>query len=195
MDFNDLTRRINRVYISIGELTLPDYQRNISWDPDPDEFDISFVLENDPRDEVRVTNVIGAIADLKDNLKKKMTHLGLDNRLVEQEIDGSMELQLITDLDNATKHGYPLTRPERSQRSPTIGDVTSSVVIALNGPGGGISFDLETRESIISGGADGSVEIVADIIDGSKQFICTLDDMVNVAMDKWESFIRLHGLN
>jgi hypothetical protein len=193
MDFNDVKSRIQRVYASIAQLKSDDYEKKIKWTPE--EFDIRFGSTDDPDDEHKVLSIISALADLKDNLKNRMDSLGLRKQLVEDEINKSLPLQLITDLDNQNKHDYPLKLTKRSNRDPQIKNVASGLEVTFGPTGdGGIMFHMDSATVSFDGGAGGKHSIDAEITDGSGNFICSLDSMVNDAIMLWEQFITTHKL-
>jgi hypothetical protein len=193
VDFNDLSKRIDRLYISIGELSTPDYHKSIKWATGT--LDISFGSTDNTADETKILNVISAMADLKDNLKKRMVIKGLNESLVDTEINNNLPLQLITDLDNQQKHGYPLTKFRRSKRDPLIQNVKSFLAMKLGqASDAGFSLDLVNQNVNMVGDTQGKTQIEADITDSSGNSICTLDEMVYDSMRLWETFIKVHSL-
>ncbi|QDK81152.1 hypothetical protein EXU85_22050 [Spirosoma sp. KCTC 42546] len=191
MDFNDFKKRIERVYASIGQMSTEDYQKQIRWKPGTFEF--SFGSKENATDESKVVSTISAIADLKDNIKNKMSSVGLKPQLVEDEINKSLYLQLITDLDNQQKHGYPLTKSKRSGLDPLIKNVKSVVSFTVTQSDNFISFDLTTGK-VTPTGAVAKGEIDAEITDSTGKVICDLDELITTAMSTWENFIATHKL-
>lgn len=195
MDFNDITGRIERVYSAIGEVQIKDWQKEVNWSP-KGELDITFGPQTITINANKILSVISAIANLKDNLKNKMASAGLDKNLVEIEINNSLCLQLVTDLDNQDKHGYPI-RNKRSNKDPLITNIYSSYFFK---PDQGatnptiIEFDMSTQQATSSGG-QAKILINADITDKDHNFICSLNSIVDESMETWEQFITLHKLS
>ena len=50
------------------------------------------------------------LASLKDNIKNCLEKKGLDKNLIEIEINNSLHLQVLIDIVNQEKHGYPLKK-------------------------------------------------------------------------------------
>ncbi|SFD92279.1 hypothetical protein [Spirosoma endophyticum] len=193
MDFNDLTKKIKRAYINIGELSTPNFERKIKWAPNA--LNISFGSTDDLTDETKILNAVGAIADMKDCIKRKMSSMDLSPKLAEDEINNNLSLQLITDLDNQQKHIYPLTNEERSHRSPQYRNVHSYVKFTFgSGADSGIAFDLVGQTVNPVGNTVVKAEVEAEITDKDGNFIVTLDTMINDAIAIWDNFFVLHNI-
>lgn len=193
MDFNDLQLRLERIYTAIGDLTDWEIQKyvKITIVGDVDDPNKTAVISFDNgKSESELTNIVVVtiehFAKLKDHLKKK---LGSRDQLVEDNINKSFELQLIMDLYNAEKHGYPLQRPDRSHKSPRIQNIKTVLTIP---PQEVIGINTRTREVVVQGNCH--IKVLAEIVDKNGVFICSLSQLVDTAMREWEHFIRDHNL-
>ncbi len=123
MDVNNIESRLRRVYISIGKIIIQDHAKDVSFSHNLGSnqgstiTDINFGPTDEDEQYLRIENVLSALGRLKEHLKNRMTALSLDKKLVEDEIDNNIALQLIADLDNTEKHGYPLRNSDRSKKS------------------------------------------------------------------------------
>jgi hypothetical protein len=193
MDFNNISERLNRLYSSLGEIRDTNWQSKVNWGPG-DGPDISFGSQDVHENEQKIFNVIHGIANFKDNLKNKLSSLALSPKLVETEIDNSIYLQLIADLSNQDKHGYPLTKTRRSGKDPLLANVQSalriqeieigSIMLAVNFETGVLSIP----------GSQGTIIINGDIVDGNSTLVCDIDSMLDNAIMTWETFIAKHRL-
>jgi len=190
MDFNDLALRLERVYAAIGDKADGEIQKYVKITTvggDPKCLNVSF---DNGQSESETTNIVLAInehlAKLKDHLKTK---LGSQRQLVEDTINDSFELQLIMDLSNAEKHGYPLDRRERSNRSPRLVNIRTSVMIP---PQEEIGINLRTGEVVKQGNC--RIEVQAEVVNNAGELICRWPGLVDKALKEWEHFIHEHNL-
>lgn len=217
MDVNDIESRLKRIYVSIGLVSIQEHTELVSFSEEENRLGSSSVIVHlGPRDEddkwASVENVITALGRLKDNLKNRMTSLGHDKQLVENEIDNNLVLQLVTDLDNAFKHGYPI-RNSRSKKNPRLTNLTSSIRVYgksssektieqvlsdhQNGTvtnGFSITFDIENGTQNYKASDNTKLVIDADVVDESMNCIVELNDMIEDSVLKWEMFITRYKL-
>jgi len=191
MDFNDIKLRLKRVYSSINKSSDDEIEKYVHIRQiSPGQFQITF---DKGQEESESTDIVFAIiehlAKLKDHIKNIIEERGGDKKNIENEIDKSLELKLIIDLANAEKHGYPLTKPERSKRSPKIQNIKHSLVIP---PQVQVGFNLSTGE--ILNPNDCGITITAEIIDKNGNLICRLNKLVNDAIKKWEEIIKKYNI-
>ena len=170
MDINDVSRRIARIISATGDMT---YSAK-NGDTQLKDFKLDgksgvLVEFGDLTDEQLTNSVIsllGQISNLKDILKKHAKDNGKNPKIVEQMIDNSLSLQLITDIVNAEKHGYPTTS-NRSRRDPKILQIFQAK-----------DFTTDT------------IEICGRVVDRNNEWIIDLEDMIKEAMDTIEVFIK-----
>lgn len=196
MDFNDITTRIKRLYASIDFIYTDEVISNTKIERKIDDnsfhMRVSFGSSSEDENMGKVMNVIHNLANLKDNLKNKLSSMQLDPRLVETEIDNSFYLQLIIDLSNQDKHGYPLTKRSRSLKSPLIRKIRSFLRS---------SVDLDNNSAGILGFPSGQVFLAgynkividAEITDENGNLLCSLDDLITQATAQWENFIKTNN--
>ena len=195
MDYNNVETRLKNIYASVGEqFTYGHAALNMTYTEvktEGKERSISISFFN-PDDEPKILNqinsVISNLANLKDCLKKKIEESGNDSKVIEDEINGSPYLQVILDLSNQEKHGYPLTKTRRSGKDPLITNV-GRVLSSSNKP-----------DNIRHEGSDGSsmmnmmVMITADITDSHGDKLYRLDYLVETTLSAWEQIIIKYNL-
>lgn len=195
MDYNNVETRLKKIYASVGEqftyghAALDMTYTEIKAEGEERSVSISFFNPNDePKILNQINSVISNLANLKDCLKKKIEESGSDSKVIEDEINISPYLQVILDLSNQEKHGYPLTKTRRSGKDPLITNV-GRALSPSNKP-----------DNIRHEGSNGSsmmnmmVKITADITDSHGNTLYRLDTLVENAMCAWEQIIIKYNL-
>jgi len=190
MDFNDLILRIKLLYeatgayINFNKVKPPVVKEETSVDLNGNKTLTVTIGGGDISDEeilrghIEINKIIDNIANLKDNLKKSIELSGKPKKIVEDEINSSLHLCLITDLDNQIKHGYPLNR-KRSNKDPQIKNIRHEMML----PSGiGWSNMMSDSRTVLE----------ADITDSLGEFICSFRELIENALTKWEDFIILN---
>ncbi len=191
MDYNNVETRLKKIYASVGEQFTYGHAALDMTYTEGKERSVSISFFN-PDDEPKILNqinsVISNLANLKDCLKKKIEESGNDPQVIEDEINNSPHLQVILDLSNQEKHGYPLTKTRRSGKDPLITNV-GRVLSSSNKP-----------DNIRHEGSDGSsmmnmmVMITADITDSHGDKLYRLDYLVETTLSAWEQIIIKYNL-
>ncbi len=196
MDYNDVSTRLKRIYASIdrqnkygGEVLSGMRTEMVKESETKFKITISFGGdENDPETLNEIHAVISNLANLKDCLLEKMTEQNKNKQLIEDDIDQSLPLQLVLDLNNQEKHGSPLKKFRRSKKDPLFTNVYRAI-----GPS-------NKPDGIAYSGSDGSmalnvmVSLHADITDSKGQHLYSLDQLTNQAIIDWESIIAKHQI-
>ena len=192
MDFNDLSSRLERVYAAIGSKVDGDVQRYVKVTVDGQiagtQYDAVLTFDGG-QSNAQIENVVSTttehLAKLKDHLKNR---LGEKKNLVEEKINDSLELQLVMDLSNAEKHGYPLDT-ERSNRSPRMQNIQTSLVVP---PQEQVGINLKTGEIVELGNC--YIEIQGEVVDNNGEMIYRWPKLVEKALEEWERFINENNL-
>lgn len=185
ISFNDLELRIGLLYDSINshfeEFKKPEpiYEESVS---ENGKKQLTITLgggitsEKEKRGALnRINSILYNIANLKDNLKDYFKK-GLSEKIIEINIDNSQCLCIVIDLVNQEKHGYPLTKTNRSKLNPKIVNVENS--LKINMPIAGVFYNV----------MDGQVEVKADIVDFNNNFLFTFEELVRQSIQNWEDF-------
>lgn len=191
MDYNNIQTRLEKIYASIGEQFSYGYTALDSTYTEIKDNSIRITFFN-PNDKSKVLNqinsVIANLANIKDCLKKKIEERGDDPLIIENEINNSPYLQIVLDLSNQEKHGYPLTKIRRSKQDPLIKNI-SRALSPSNKPDN-IRYEKDDGSEIINA----MIKITADITDSKGNILYQLDDLVENALDVWEKTIKKYNI-
>lgn len=188
MDFNNLAFRLERMYGAIGQASDGDILKyvhvhtNNTGVEQGKEFVITFDNGKSDAEKANIVfPIIEHLAKLKDHLKIK---LGSNASKVESKINSCLFLQLIMDLSNAEKHGYPLTRSNRSDKKPKLKNVQNALVIP---PKQRVGFNARTGE--LTEWNNCYITISGEVVDDKDEFICNITELFASATSSWEEFI------
>ena len=167
-----------------GQAALETTHTKIESEGNERSISISFFNpDHKPKVLNQINSIISNLANLKDCLKRKVKLQGYNPKVIEDEINNSLYLQIILDLSNQAKHEYPLTETRRSGKDPLIKNI-SRTLSPSNKP-----------DNIRHERTDGSammnmmVKITADITDSQGNHLYRLDDLVEGALSAWEQII------
>ncbi len=199
MDFNDIKIRLDRVYESIKDISDNDLENylNIDTKIDGDNFSTTITFDKGSTEldtQNKIFYVFEHLAKLKDHLKNKLNSRGENGSKIENDINNSLPLQLVIDLSNQEKHGYPLTKTNRSKLDPNIKNIAQAMVLSA-GKSGPASFVFDPLTGVGQTIGDVRSAIVADVVDGSGNKIYDLDKLIDDSILEWEAIIQRYGLN
>jgi hypothetical protein len=141
--------------------------------------------------------VIHNIANLRDHLRRWAGKNGLDPKDIERTIAACAALQVIIDLSNNDKHGYPPRDGGQSTKSPKLLDV-KRVLRMSTGPGAGsgiaIVFTPTGPKHFASGGGFSQVVVTGSVVDGSGASLGDLYDLGNEALKAWQQQLGAFGI-
>ena len=195
-----ILQRINRIYVAIGAIEADD----------PNKLKATFiqtdtikVVYQDFRagltdDELlnQAHTVIHNIANLRDHLRRWAARNGHDKAKVGQAVDNCLELQIIRDLSNNDKHGYPprdggcsgkcpqLVGINRVMRLQTQAKKGSRIVMTMGLGGVPQFFGDGTAKAVVTG----------EVVDRDRNRIGDLYGIANKAVEAWESLLAEFGL-
>lgn len=136
----------------------------------------------------QINIIIANLANIKDCLKNKITKNGGNREIIETEINNSIYLQIIMDLANQEKHGYPLTITRRSKKDPRVENIHRALTISNK------QDDIVIRRSDGAAIKNCMTTIVADIVDANGNFLYRLDDLVQKVLESWETIIKKYNI-
>jgi hypothetical protein len=191
MDYNNIEIRLKKIYSSVGEQFSYGYAALDATHTEVKENSITFSFFNS-NDESRVLNqingIIANLSNIKDCLKKKLEQRGDNPQIIEDAINDSLYLQVILDLSNQEKHGYPLTKTRRSEKDPLIKNI-GRVLSPSNKPDN-IRYEKSDGSAIMNA----MVKITADITDSQGNILYQIDDLVENALNIWEQIIKKYKI-
>ncbi|MDD5012950.1 MAG: hypothetical protein PHI45_03070 [Candidatus Pacebacteria bacterium] len=196
MDYNDVNSRLERLYSSIDKQYESDVLEHMQTKIEKKEGDtftmtIDFNAKlNENEDVNRINSIIAGLANLKDHLKTKLKLKGGNPQNIEDEINNDLPLQLILDLNNQEKHGYPLLN-KRSGKDPKITDISKGL-----SPKPGVIATAFIKDPITGAGHTNNMAIVitARVVDGDGNLLYYLSDLIDKTLNSWEAIIDKYNL-
>jgi len=201
MDLNNVNDRLNRIYSAIDIMEKSSTQEDIIYlNSEIKEQNYrnrtEIKIKQNVDSEVYVNSVIDHLAHIKDPLKAKIESIKLNKKIIEDEINNSYALKILIDLSNSAKHGYPLTKPERSGLSPKIDNIEKVFAVKKSNfdADGGIDFLKfnDERKPIISDKINTTV--FALIKDRNNNQLMTLNQLIKQSLNEWERIINKYNL-
>lgn len=197
MDYNDINLRLKRLYLSIDQQYESDVLQHMQTKMERKEdgkftITMDFNAKHDDDETInRINSMIAGLANLKDHLITKLKLQGGDPQDIENEINQNLPLQLILDLHNQEKHGYPLTKTRRSGKDPKIINISKAI-----SPRPGVIATAFIRDPITGAGATNNMAIVitAEIVDSQGNSLYYLNDLINKSLNTWEIIITKYNL-
>ncbi len=196
MDIDNIKNRMERVYLSIGQRFDENIGKHINIKHKVDgkhwQTTISFGEEKKAEIYNQIFIIVSHIAKLKDHLKNLYALNGGDVRLIENEIESSKYLKLAIDLDNKEKHGK--LKKSRSGKYPYLDkiDLALSVRAGRQVQSSSFSIDPFTGQFEIKGNI--VIMITAEVKANDGTRICSLDELINKSMEKWEETISKYNV-
>jgi len=142
-------------------------------------------------------SVIHNIANLYDHLRRWMAKNAQDPKFVDQIVARHPSLQLIRDLSNNDKHGYPPRNGGHSGKAPKLVDVNRILKLTTGtAPGSGVMvvFTPQGPKQTATGGAGSAVVVTGTVIDGQSAALGDLHDIEVEALKAWEQELRSLGI-
>ena len=197
MNFNDLKNRLEKTFASIANFS--DYNiisgSKITAEDMGSHHTLTVTFGNDDLSTLENKIFLGLhnLSSLKDHIKNCLKNGGNDPKEVEMEIDNSPHLQVLIDLVNQEKHGYPLRKRNRSGKNPIIKDI-EQVLTLRNEHKGDKSFSISfSSNGKITSEGNNSIDIVADIFDDKNNKLFDLDELVETCYTKFENIAKKYN--
>jgi hypothetical protein len=195
-----ILQRVSRIYAAIGAIEEIDPKKLRATVVETETMKAVFQDFRGGLSDAELSNqaqsAIGNIANLRDHLRRWAVQNGHDKGKVDRAFEGSFELQVIQDLSNNDKHGYPPRSGSHSGKSPHLTEIHrvmrlqtqakegSAITMAI-GPGGVPEFI-----------GDGSAKAVVtgQIVDNSGNHVADLYEVATKAVEVWERLLVDLGL-
>ena len=197
---NDLKHRIKRIYTAVGAVEEHDigkFEPKVIQDSHRSGFYQDW--RGDLTDE-ELSNIayslIHNIANLQGHLKKWADHNGQDKTKVDDAFNSYQDLQIIQDLSNNDKHGYPPRNGGHSGKSPRIEEFNCVLQMAIDPQKGSsmrLTFDLQGKPQI-GGSGTAKVIITGSVLDGNGNMIGQLYEIAIKAIECWEKLLNDFGI-
>lgn len=196
----DISQRIRRIYAAIGAIEESD-PRKLKATVIQTETAIAVLQDfrsgySDDELLNQAHSVIHNIANLRDHLRRWAADNGHDKNRVDTTVKHNFELQIIQDLSNNDKHGYPPRDGGLSKRSPKLIEINrvmrlqtqakkGSIVTMILGPGGIPRF---------SGNGTARAVVTGDVVDNLNVYIGDFYELAIKAVEAWELLLADFGL-
>lgn len=141
--------------------------------------------------------VLHNLANLQDNLRRWAAHNGHDKTKVDQAVNNSFDLQIIKDLSNNDKHGYPPRDRGHSGKCPklvAINRVMQLKTQAKKDSAIGMTLSAQGIPKIFGDGTARAI-ITGDVVDNGNNRIGDFYEIANRAVEAWEQLLDDFGLN
>lgn len=197
MDINDIKSRMERLYLSVNQRfdTAIDKHAKIKHEVDRKhvKISISFGEQNTAEEINQVLVIISHIAKLKDHLKNLYESAGGNKQLLENEIESSDYLKLVIDLDNKEKHGD--LKRSRSGKFPYLDDISRALTLRTGKQTQSTSsFTIDPITGEFKSEGNVAIAITANIKSSNGKIICSLDELIDKSIEKWEEIIKTYNL-
>jgi hypothetical protein len=140
--------------------------------------------------------IIHNIANLRDHLRRWAAKNEQDKDLVDQTVNGSLELQIIKDLSNVEKHGGEDRNGGHSKLIPKLENVRRylSVERPKDGRNFGVTFGPDGSMKTFGEGGTAAAKLTGDVLDKDGNHIGSLSTIIEKGVEAWESLLKDFGL-
>ncbi|WP_379086377.1 hypothetical protein [Pedobacter sp. UC225_65] len=204
MDLNDIQKRIERTYKSVNGRIESDGSKYLIAGNFNNPLGLKFAIKEPNEQEIHLLliGIVHSVANLKDHLKNVLSSQG-KQKIVEDAINANLELQLLMDLNNADKHGYPLNKT-RSGLDPIMiehqhilhGEAGTQINGIIK-----IEFYIDEKDQQFKSRSTSEITrcdliaiATAKIVDINRKFIMNFDSMIFKSLDVWEEIIKNNNL-
>lgn len=194
MDYNDFASRLKRTLTSLNGRFDDDIAVYITQGQDENGSYFSMQAGNDDEETIinKIFIILYNLSSLKDNLKNCFKNKGLNPQIVEDEINNSLHLQVLIDIVNQEKHGYPLKRSNRSNKNPLIKHAMQSIVMTTSSEPGS-SAGMFFNENGLNIVGDSKMALTARIFDDKNNFLFMFDELADTCFEKFEQMAKQYN--
>jgi len=189
---NEIQNRLRRITSALGDTLIIKFE---DYKPG-NEYEGKYVfLLSEVRGQVTTEKVhnalfsaIANVGSLKDNLEKWCRYNSHNPSVVEDHVKQSFHLQVVLDLWNGDKHGYPLTF-SHSKRHPRVVDVGTAMSLSTGTTphsSASLTFGARGPEVQLVGSGGGGLTVTAGIQDRSGLHLGDVEDFLKKSMEHWE---------
>jgi len=135
------------------------------------------------------------IANLHDHFTRWARKNDQDPKRVDQIVEASMPLQIVKDLSNNDKHGYPPRDGGYSGKAPRIAEVKRVLKLTTASKAGsfvGVIFTLGGPKKV--GNGMSAIVITGQVVDAGGSILGDLYDICLDALSSWEIELKALGV-
>lgn len=184
MNYNSIQARLTMAFAALNGRFDENISKHENWQEWPDGKGVSLTFDKEDKHIVfnKIMTILHSLGSLKDHLKNCLKKNDHNPQIVEDEINGSLHLQVLIDLVNKDKHGSELNKP-RSGRDPWIDD-----------PRNGLRMGSKKGSPLEEGSPDQPTMFIdAYIMDGEGKLLFYLDELVETCFLKWRELAATYG--
>ncbi len=193
---DELTHRMGRIYAAISAVEEPALESLKARVIKTQRFaGVCQDFRNGLSDE-QLSNLahslIHNIAYLRDHLRKWAAQNGQDKNRVNEQVDRSFALQVIIDLSDSDKHGYPPRDGGRSGKCPKLVEVNRVLRLATKPEAGSaiaVTLGCDGTPKVFGSGSAKAV-ITGDVLDKHNNMIGDLRQIETEALEAWEHLLQ-----
>ena len=197
----ELLQRIHRIYYSIKHVEKTDPKKLKADMIATDEIMTVIQAFRGGLTDEELSNLahmlIHNIANLHNHLKKWALNDGKDEKKVDEAFAKSMELQIIMDLSNNDKHGYPPRDGGKSKKCPKLVNINRVMQLKTQAKKGSTIKMTLGAGGVPKLSGDGSAKaiITGDVVDNKNNRIGDLHKIAIKAVEAWEKLLVDFGMN
>ena len=195
-----ISQRIRRIYAAIGAIEESDPHKLKATVIQTEKGYAVFQDFRSGYSEDELSNqahtVIHNVANLRDNLRRWAAKNGHDKSNVDTTVNNSFELQVIHDLSDNDKHGYPPRNGGHSKKSPQLIEINRVMRLQTQAENGSMVAVTFGPGGIPQVHGDGSAKAVVtgDVVDNVNERIGDLYEIAIKAIEVWERLLVGFGL-
>jgi hypothetical protein len=195
-----IRERITRIYAAIGTIEITDPQKLKATVIQTEKINAVFQDFRGGLSDAELSNhvhtVIHNVANLRDHLRRWAAQNGQHTANIDQTVDNCLELQIMHDLSNNDKHGYPPRDGGRSGKSPQLIEINRVMRLQTQAKKGSMIAMTIGTGGVPKFIGDGSAKAVVtgDVVDNAKTRIGDLYEIANKAIAAWERLLVDFGL-
>jgi hypothetical protein len=195
-----IRERISRIYAAIGAIEETDPQKLRATVIQTEKINAVFQDFRGGLSDDELSNqahmVIHNIANLRDHLRRWAAQHGQDKAKVDQTVDNCLELQIMQDLSNNDKHGYPPRDGGHSGKCPQLIEINRVMRLQTQAKKGSMIAMTIGAGGVPKFIGDGSAKAVVtgDVVDNAKNRIGDLYEIASKAIAAWELLLTDYGL-
>jgi hypothetical protein len=200
LSIDELQSRLKRIFAALGDtlvVDFADYKPQIA-DGEKFVFLLHEIRTRPTKEDVHnaVFSAIANVGSLKDNLKKWATRNGRDPARVEEFVRSSFDLQVILDLWNGDKHGYPL-RFSHSGREPRLTDLRTVLSLSTGTTphsSAGVVLGPAGPQIELTRSGGGGLAITGSVVDMGGLHLGDVEDFLRRAVEAWRTLLTEYGV-
>lgn len=195
-----ILRRISRIYAAIGDTEEDDPNKLRATVFQTDKIKAIFQDFHGDLSDDDLSNyahmLIYNIAHLQYHLRRWAANNGHDETKVDQTVGNSFDLQIIKDLSNNDKHGYPPRKRSHSGKYPQLMNINRVMQLQTQAKKGSTSGMTLGAGGVPKFFGDGTAKaiITGDVVDKDNNRIGDLHKIATKAVEAWEQLLADFGL-